>query len=162
MARPQGYTKMQVRLHWLTVALVALQFLLHEGMSDAYDRATETGVYALSAPVIGHAAGGALILLLTLWRLMLRNEHGAPPPPAGEPALFAALSVWAHRGFYALLIVLPITGAAAWGGQSELAGEAHEVLKTLLLILILAHVGAVVVHQFVWKTGLFDRMRVPR
>jgi hypothetical protein len=34
--------------------LVVLQFVLHEGISDAYDIATDTGVYAFSAPVIGH------------------------------------------------------------------------------------------------------------
>ncbi len=162
MARPEGYSRLQIRLHWITVALVALQYLLHDGIDDAYDLATETGNYVLSAPVIGHAAGGMIILLLAVVRLMLRREHGTPPPPAGEPALFQRLSHIAHIAFYVLLFALPVTGAAAWGGQVEAAGDAHEVLRALLALLILGHVGAVLVHQFVWKTNLFDRMRRPR
>jgi cytochrome b561 len=35
------------------------------------------------------------------------------------------------------------------------------VLRAVLLLLIVAHVGAVAVHQFVWKTGLIRRMTRP-
>ena len=158
MKNPSGYSRMQIILHWVVVVLVALQYLLHDGISDAYDIAEETGVYALSAPVIGHIAGGALILLLACWRLILRNDRGVPAPPEGEPEPFRRLSHLAHLAVYALLILLPVSGALAWGGQIEAAGDAHEVLKMLLLLLILAHVGAVAVHQLVWKTGLMKRM----
>jgi len=158
MAQPTGYSRTQIRLHWAVVILVALQYLLHEGISDAYDIATDTGTYAMSAPVIGHAVGGALILLLVCWRLILRQERGTPPPPDGEPAVFQKVSHLAHLAFYVLLFALPISGAMAWGGQIEAAGEVHEVLRALLMILILAHVGAVIVHQVVWKTGLIKRM----
>ncbi|NKX43405.1 cytochrome b [Roseicyclus persicicus] len=158
MKNPSGYSQLQITLHWVVVVLVALQFLLHDGISDAYDIARDTGIYALSAPVLGHIAGGALILLLACWRLILRNDRGVPPPPAGEPALFRRLSHVAHLALYGLLILLPVTGALAWGGQMAPAGLAHEVLKTLLMLLVLAHIGAVAVHQLVWKTGLMKRM----
>jgi len=72
--------------------------------------------------------------------------------------VFRRLSHLAHLAIYALLILLPVTGALAWGGRMEAAGDAHEVLKTLLLLLVIAHVGAVAVHQLVWKTGLMKRM----
>jgi cytochrome b561 len=32
------------------------------------------------------------------------------------------------------------------------------VMKNLLILLVLAHIGAVVVHQRIWKTGLLKRM----
>ncbi|MCU4653179.1 cytochrome b/b6 domain-containing protein [Roseibacterium sp. SDUM158016] len=162
MNQSTGYSRMQIRLHWATVVLVALQYLLHEGISEAYEVAQDTGVYALSTPVVGHAAGGMIILLLTAWRLMLRREHGAPPPPEGEPALFRRLSHAGHMSFYVLLFLLPVTGVMAWGGRIEAAGDAHEVLRAILMIVILAHVGAVLVHQFVWKTGLLRRMMRPQ
>lgn len=161
MAAPTGFSKMQIRLHWITVGLVALQYLLHEGVSGAYDRALDTGDYTLSAPVIGHAAGGMIILLLATWRLLLRRERGVPAPPASEPELFKRVSHLAHIAFYVLLFLLPFSGAMAWGGRTEAAGDVHEVLKSVLLLLIVAHVGAVLVHQFVWKTNLLDRMRKP-
>jgi cytochrome b561 len=158
MARPTGYNRTQIALHWTVAALVALQYLLHDGIAGAYDLAEETGVYAISAPVIGHIAGGALILLLACWRLILRNERGTPPAPAGEPEAFRKISHIAHLALYALLILLPVTGALAWGGRMGPAGEAHELLKTLLMLLILAHIGAVALHQLVWKTRLMARM----
>lgn len=158
MEKPSGYSRLQITLHWVVVCLVALQYLLHEGISDAYDVAEDTGVYAMSLPVIAHIAGGALILLLACWRLILRNDRGVPAAPEGEPEVFRRLSHVAHLAVYALLILLPVTGALAWGGRMEAAGDAHEVLKTLLLLLIAAHVGAVAVHQLVWKTGVMKRM----
>jgi cytochrome b561 len=157
-SKPQGYSRQQIILHWVVALLVVLQFVLHEGIADAYDVAEETGVYAMSAPVIGHIIGGALILLLACWRLILRNDRGTPPPPEGEPEVFRKAGHAAHLALYGLLIALPVTGALAWGGQMEAAGEAHEVLKTLLMLLVLAHIGAVVMHQLVWKTGLLKRM----
>lgn len=156
--QPQGYSRQQIILHWVVALLVVLQFVLHEGIADAYDVAEDTGVYAMSAPVIGHIIGGALILLLACWRLILRNDRGTPPAPAGEPEVFRKAGHAAHLALYGLLIALPVTGALAWGGQMEAAGEAHEVLKTLLMLLVLAHIGAVVLHQLVWKTGILKRM----
>lgn len=158
MERPSGYSRMQITLHWVVALLVALQFVLHDGIADAYDVAEDTGVYAMSAPVIGHIAGGALILLLACWRLILRHDRGVPPPPEGEPGPFRRVSHLAHLAFYALLIALPVTGALAWGGRMAPASDAHEVLKTLLMLLILAHLGAVAMHQLVWKTGVLKRM----
>jgi cytochrome b561 len=158
MALPTGYTRSQIALHWGVAVLVALQYLLHNGMSDAYDMAEETGLYAMSVPVIAHIVGGGLILILTCWRLILRNERGAPPPPAGEPDAFRKVSHVAHLALYAVLILLPVSGALAWGGQMAAAGEAHDLLKTLLMLLIIAHIGAVALHQLVWKTRLMARM----
>ena len=118
MAQPKGYSRVQIILHWVAAALIVLQFVLHEGISDAYDVATQTGVYAFSAPVIGHIAGGALILLLACWRLILRNDRGAPPPPAGEPEMFRKAGHVAHMALYALMIGyrsrVPWHGAARW------------------------------------------------
>lgn len=161
MTRPTGYSKLQIRLHWITVFLVALQYLLHDGIASAYDEALATGTYTLSPPVVGHALGGLVILGLVIWRLMLRRERGVPPSPPGEPEVFQRISHVAHVAFYALLIALPVTGVMAWGGRIEAAGDAHEVLRALLILLILAHIGAVVVHQAVWRTGLITRMTRP-
>ena len=54
-----------------------------------------------------------------------------------------------------------MTGALAWGLASEFMGDLHEALRAALLFLIVAHVGAVILHQAVWKTGLLARMTRP-
>jgi cytochrome b561 len=157
-----GYSRRQILLHWATVLVVAAQYVLHEPMADAFEIGLDTGSFSFAPGVVVHVALGTLILGLATWRLLLRQERPAPPPPPGEPPLFQRLSKLAHLGFYVLLIVLPVTGALAWGGKSETLGEVHGVLRIVLLVLILAHVGAVIVHQTVWKTGLITRMITPQ
>jgi cytochrome b561 len=162
MPQTAGYSRLQIRLHWATVLAVAAQYVLHDGMADAFDAGLETGRFALTSGAAVHVALGLAILGLAGWRLLLRKDHGVPPPPGGEPEIFQRLSRFAHLGFYGLLLLLPVTGALAWGGQSQTLGKVHEVLRALLLLLILAHVGAVAVHHAVWKTGLLARMVTPR
>ena len=54
---------------------------------------------------------------------------------------------------------MPVTGLAKYYVGNEIAGIVHgEVMKVLLWLLIIAHVGAVLVHQFFWKTNLLARM----
>ena len=156
-----GYSKQQIVLHWVVVGLVALMILGHGGVEAAFEQGQETGVYTLTIPAIMHFVVGSTILGLTMWRLSLRSGRGVPPPPEGEPEVFRKLSHAAHLAFYGILFALPVTGGVAWGTGSGQAAELHEILKTLLLVLIAGHVGAVVVHQRVWKTGLLDRMRRP-
>lgn len=158
MGAPEGYTTLQIRLHWAIVLLVTAQLLSHDGMARAWDAALQRGEFALSAPVILHFLIGGVILGGMMWRLALRQEHGVPPPPAQEPALMQALARWAHRGFYAVLILLPVTGGLAWGMRSPGLSTAHEVLRLALVVLIVAHVGAVIHHQRVLRTGFLQRM----
>jgi cytochrome b561 len=156
-----GYTGLQIVLHWVTVGLVVLQYLLHDGVVAAFDRGLESGTMAFTGAAVGHMAGGALILGIAIWRLLLRSEFPPPPPPAGEPAWATWLAPLVHLVFYLLLVALPFTGALAWGLASEFMGDLHEALRAALLFLIVAHVGAVILHQAVWKTGLIARMTRP-
>lgn len=156
-----GYSKHQIVVHWVVVVLVAMMILGHGGVEAAFERGQETGTYTLTIPAIGHFVVGSTILLLTMYRLSMRSGRGVPPPPEGEPAIFARLSKAAHLSFYGILLLLPATGGIAWGTQSAQAATVHWYLKTALLILIVGHVAAALIHQFVWKTNLLDRMRRP-
>jgi Cytochrome B561 len=91
----------------------------------------------------------------------LRNEHGAPKPPATGPGWSRTAARALHLAFYGLLVLLPVTGALAWGMPSAAMGQAHEVLRVLLILAILAHVGAALLHQFVWKDATLRRMVDP-
>ena len=161
MADRAGYTALQIGLHWATAVLVALQYLLHEAVAEAFDAGLEAGSMTFTTGAVAHMAGGTLILGLAAWRLILRSERPAPPPPGGEPGWAAWLGPLVHLMFYGLLLALPITGALAWGMPSELMGDLHEALRAALLFLIIAHLGAVILHQAVWKTGLLTRMVRP-
>jgi cytochrome b561 len=156
-----GYTALQIGLHWATVGLVALQYVLHEGVAGAFDEGLETGSLVFTAGAIGHMIGGALILGLASWRLILRSERPPPASPDGEPSWASWIAPLVHRVFYALLIALPISGALAWGMVSEFMGDMHEALRAALLFLIVAHVAAVILHQAVWRTDILSRMTLP-
>jgi cytochrome b561 len=55
---PASYSRAQIRLHWIVFALVALQYILHEGMVEAWDALQATGI-AGGGPLVGaHVAGG--------------------------------------------------------------------------------------------------------
>ena len=160
-AAPAGYSRLQIRLHWAVVVLVALQYALHDGVALAFDDAMESGAFTLTAPVIGHFVNGSLIFLLAAWRLMLRGERGVPDLPEADPAWQKRLAHGTHLAMYALLLTLPVTGGAAWAMQSAGASTAHEVMRALLMLAIGLHVAGALYGQFVQKTGILDRMRRP-
>ena len=83
-----GYSSQQIWLHWVTVALVAVQMIFHEGISRAFSTGLEEGALYISPPVILHFLFGSAITFLVMWRLMLRNDRGVPGPPEGEPQIF--------------------------------------------------------------------------
>ncbi len=153
-----GYSRQQVFLHWAIVVLVALQIALHDGMALAWDEAFDSGAFVLTTPVILHFAIGGLILGLMMWRFALRQERGVPPPLEAEPPALRKLGHIAHLTFYGVLILLPVTGGLAWGTQSAALGQSHGVLRLVLILLILGHIGAVIYHQRVLKSGLLQRM----
>jgi len=161
MAQPTGYTRAQIGLHWITLLLVALQYLLHDAIAAAWE-AMATGAEVVFHPLIGqHVAVGALVAVLTFVRLGLRFSHGAPPPPASEHAALKAVAHATHWAFYALLILMPVSGAIAWFNGVAGAAQAHNVMKLALLALIALHVLAALAHQFVFKTNLMARMKTP-
>ena len=107
--------------------------------------------------VVGHLVAGVVIFVLMIWRFSLRLGRTVPPP-AAEPALARRASAAVHLAFYALLILLPPTSAAAWFLGSRTFGEVHDIGQIVLMYLVGLHVAAALVHQFWWKTGLLSRM----
>jgi len=159
MTEPTGYSKPQIRLHWIVALLIVPQFVLHDGISAAWRALGQGQVPAFDPLVALHVAGGLLIAALALWRIVLRSRRAAPPLPEGEHPALKLLAKVTHGGLYALLLGLPLSGAAAWFGGVDAAAEAHEVMKALLLALVALHVLGALYHQFVLKDGLMQRMK---
>jgi len=127
-----------------------------------------------------HASIGLTILALSVIRLVWRLINPPPedvPMPAWQRRLAHAL----HWLFYALLILIPLSGMAAWdrgiaGRHSEYAnltyfgtftiphyplvwfGEAHKIFTKLAIGLLALHVAAALKHQFIDKDRLINRM----
>ena len=158
-----GYSLAQIALHWIIAVLIIAQVVLHEGMHAAYREAqggpAATGNESLMGDL--HVAGGIAVFLLALLRVALRLGRGAPPPPETEhPALrFAARAV--HIGFYAIILLMPLTGALAWFGGVEASASVHRAGMLAIFVLLLLHIVGAVYHHFVLRTDVMRRMLRP-
>lgn len=161
MPSPKGYSARQIRLHWLVAVVIVLQFILHEPISQAWDGIEAGQSPAFNWLILAHIAGGALVLVFALWRLVLRQSRGVPPAPETETAPLRMAAHLGHLGLYALMIAMPLSGMAAWFGGIRAAAEAHEVMKAALMALVAGHVIAALWHQFWLKDGLILRMKRP-
>jgi cytochrome b561 len=161
MAAPAGYSRLQIALHWIAAVLIVLQFVLHDSISAAWDAIGKGIETAFDPLVMAHVVGGMLVLLLAFWRLSIKARRGAPAIP-GDSAVQRAVARLTHVGLMALMVLMPVSGAAAWFGGVEAAAEGHEALKVVLMALVALHVAGALYHQFVLKDGVLDRMRRAR
>jgi cytochrome b561 len=156
---PNGYTRIQIILHWAVFVLVAAQFVLHDGISHAFRDLMRTGTFEPSLMVGSHIFGGILIMIFALWRIAIKLKRGAPQLPEDEPKPLKLAAHATHLAFYALLILLPASGLAAWFGQAKAPADAHEVMKAILLALVALHILGALYQQFILKTNILARMK---
>lgn len=168
------YSKRMVVAHWLTLALLVAAWLL----GDALDEARHAGDATL-AGYIAHAMVGDLVLLLTLLRLYFRGKDGTPAP-AGTGTM-DKVATGIHHLLYMILILLPVSGALtvftspvgkallSWDVSllpkkfsGVAAHEVHEVLVSVLVLIVVVHILGAIKHQFVLKDGLMSRMSLRR
>lgn len=149
---PKGFTRTQIRLHWVIVALVVVMYLT----GDAMEEGGSGGALAAI-----HIWAGALIIPVMIVRLYIRASRGAPPAPDGEPAFLRSIARGTVWIFYMVLVAIPVGGLMEeWGGVK--AGFVlHEAFEPLLFILIWLHFAAAMVHHFVFKNDVLRRMLRP-
>ncbi len=158
----KNYSTAQIGLHWIVAILVLAQFLNNGAIGEAW-RAIRRGAEEVpGGPMVAaHVLIGVAILVLALWRIALRLLRGAPPPPADEPRGLRIAAAATHGALYLLLALLPVTGLVAWFADVGAAADAHEALKTLLLLLVAAHVAGALYQHFVRRSGVLGRMLPP-
>lgn len=162
MREPARYSAVQIVLHWAVVALIVVQLLTGDLMSEYFSAVMRAGG---DRPRMGnavwHIASGSMILVFMGARLALRFTHGAPPSKPDSPTWDKVLSKLNHWAFYVVLLAMPLVGAAAYLIPSRALGKLHENTAALLLALIALHLAGVVYHQFIRRDGLIRRMIDP-
>ena len=168
------YSKRMVIVHWLTLALLVAGYFLGESAHDArHDAAATLMGYVL------HASVGVTVFLLLLSRLFFRSKDGVPPAMGDTPLDKIAKGI--HHLIYILLVLLPVSGfmqiATSDVSKALLAGDAamlpkkfdgviahevHEILVTVLIVIVAIHILGAIKHQFITKDGLMDRMSLRR
>lgn len=154
-----AYTTRQIILHWVVAALILFNFLTGDFMEAALRDAMQQGVSLGPTP---HVIAGIIILALVLWRMAIKAKRGAPGPLPGESAQMNKLAHLGHLALYAVVILTVISGGLTWGAGLRAAADVHDVLTTLLMILVAGHVGMALYHQFVKRDGALMRMVHPK
>lgn len=168
---PVRYHPAHVVLHWLMFLLVIMmlgvgKFVLPGIPTDNPQKASmlQTHVYI----------GGSIAVLLVV-RLILRFTVKIPAPADAGNAFLNFLAKAVHFLLYILLIGMAVSGLGLFqlaDLPSVFAGEAsypqdffaypprigHGLVSTVLLLLILLHVGAALYHQFLLRDNLLARM----
>jgi cytochrome b561 len=174
MASAPGYKPAARFFHWATVLMLLVLVPAGVTMVNVGPGALQNTLYDL------HRSLGVTIALLTIIRLMYRLMN---PPPAMEASIAPIQQMAAHGlhwVLYAGLILLPIggsLGAFLYGAplnyfwlfkiappvaqDQELAKtilETHGLVSKIFGLLILAHIGAALMHHFVFKDRTLIKM----
>jgi len=159
--------------HWLIVALLLVQYLIGWLMPDLH-RNMKPG-----APMTFHVSIGIVILTLIVLRFAWRLSH--PVAPESSLLRWHRLSSEAvHWLLYALVLATTATGwlfasFRGWSMQffylapmpmlaseNSAAGKAmegwHQALEWTLLAVIALHVASALVHRFVYRDRIMQRM----
>jgi cytochrome b561 len=172
---PERYGFISKFLHWLTVALVILAWLLGTFGDDLPRGAPR------SVGLFVHISAGLGVLILLVLRLMWRVYDRPPPPemtPFGSSLEFAGK--FTHAALYVLLAATPILGvllqfargdALPLFGIAEIASpwvrdrafahsvkEVRELLSNALMILAVFHALAAMIHHWIWHDRTLARM----
>ena len=125
-----------------------------------------------------HMIFGLSVLVLLIIRLIVRWTTKHPEWASAGNKLFDWVGTLTHWGLYLLTFAMTITGIFLASQRGQLArtfgigtfsqgnfrrggfsiGLLHGGIWTLLLLLIIVHVGAALYHQFILKDNLFARM----
>lgn len=152
------YSRKQIILHWVVALLVVAQFVFHETIAKAWEGFLNGKEVVFQPLVALHVAGGVVILLLVVWRLVIRARQGAVAPVAGTSPMMERVTHLGHLALYGVLVLAALSGMAAWFGGVANAAEVHEILKVAILLLVGGHFVAALYHQFMLRDGLMARM----
>jgi cytochrome b561 len=161
---PAGYSGTQILLHWIIAALVLFQvFFFGEGMHDAYDallRGKEVGPgHMLDANI--HVYVGFAVLALAVLRVIIRWTRGVPGAPAGQSGIKLWIAAATQFILYAIIFVMPVTGAMAWFLGYATVWELHSYGEWLIIAAVLVHLAGALMQHYVAKTNVLVRMMKP-
>lgn len=178
-----SYSRTAITLHWLIALLLIGNFIGGLLMGDLFD-SPDPGMRQLGFTVAQlHKSFGLTILVLSLLRLGVRLVAGAPPLPDHMTGTERFLSKVTHWGFYAVMILVPLSGwvmvsasplgfPTVWFGLFEwphlpvatssatsgAASEAHEILAFFGVGLFVLHVAGALKHHFWDRDDVLARM----
>lgn len=168
-----GYGGVAKALHWIIAAILVLQYAIGFVMPDIR-RDMQPG-----QPMNMHISVGMVVLALIVIRFFWRLTHPVPVEPS-LPAWQRVGSAVVHWLLYLFVFLNTLTGwfyasMRGWplsffglfplpalveegDALGRTLGRLHESFVFVLLVLIVAHVGAALLHLFVYRDKVMQRM----
>lgn len=163
-------------LHWLTAIAVFSALLV------GFTMVNSIGSYATLVAI--HMTLGVTILVIAVARVANRFTHRTPPLPDTVGTLEHRMMIGSEVSMYGLLLAQPIVGWAmvsaagrpvvVFGGLRlpDIAPfdadayfflrQLHSVLAYAFVLVIAAHVSAVILHTVTLRDGMASRMTIGR
>jgi cytochrome b561 len=160
---PAGYSSTQILLHWIIAALVLFQVFFGDGMAHAY-LALHKGKEASPGDLLEaniHMYIGITILALAVLRVIIRWTRGVPDAPAGQSRIKLWIAAATQFILYAIIFVMPVTGAMAWFLGYATVGELHSYGEWLIIAAVLVHLAGALIQHYAAKTNVLVRMMKP-
>ena len=160
---PQGYSLLQIVLHWTIAALVIFQLLVNEDIQDAFKDRSDNEPFDGETGALLHIVVGLTIFALAGLRIFVRFRRGVPEEHKTNPPVVNFAGHAAHILLYAFLFAMPLTGAIAWFTGLELSAELHELGRLILVPLIALHaLGALAEHNEFRTNSLIRMLKAER
>jgi len=179
--QPRGYSFAARLIHWV-MALIMITMII-AGIWMATGDLWGGKFPKLRGQLYDYHRGmGFVLLILVFVRIAIKQVSTPPSPlPASIPTLQQNIAHLTHHLLYAALIIHPLLGwyaTNAWGVKNipifglfnlptlveknrELGDQLlaiHGYIGLAIAALIVAHIGAALMHQFVKKDGVLLRM----
>lgn len=161
----QGYGKFAKILHWL-MALMVITLLIVGSYMAGLDKEDPTKMQIM----VIHKSFGSIFLMLAVIRVIWSLINNSPKLPDVLATWEKVLSKTVTGSMYVLMIAIPFSGYAMtnlFGYPVSLFGlidlpvifsknhemvsiakEAHEILASLMMLAILAHVAGAIKHRY--------------
>ena len=168
------YGRVALILHWLSAFLILGLMLAGVRAAGTVDPSAKATILRLHAPI------GVLVLLLTIARLIWFLTADRRPKAVAMPGWQRLASKAVHGILYVAIIGLAGSGMALMamsGAANVIFGSSpgplpdfwnyaprygHAAFARLMWLLLAAHVGAALYHQFVRRDRLLARMGIGR
>lgn len=172
-SNPEKYTRTAMFIHWLMAALVLVLIGLGWYMVELPQGPSRSYYFAL------HKSLGLSVFALLVLRIAWRIAHRPPALPDSVLWWQRGMAHVVHLGFYALLLVQPLSGYVSssfsgyktrwfgiplphWGWRdaplNELFTEIHVISSIALVVLITTHLLGVLSHVLAGQWALVRRM----
>lgn len=178
----QRYHGIAIGLHWL-IAMIIIGMLGIGKFMTSLDE-SDSLRFVLTQ---WHKSFGVVVLVLILLRVVWRLTHRPPPLPGHLKSWEVFAAGLTHGLLYALMLLIPVSGWIMVSASplelptlifdgihwphlplfdsitdreqvTQIFADIHEIAATLLILLLLAHIGAALRHRIQLRDGVMERM----